>query len=348
MSNVLFALKEKIFNFDLKQFCKEIAHIYFRYPDVMNAYKSQICNQLAGNMIQYIINNHQDNVNEMLQTVLLGLIEIQNIIPEVNYKVNQVQIYMNPTIKKLINFQMVNMYYTEDNITKIVPLSMMHKQTKKSSDFKEMVITYLEKPFIYEIDYYNSFVNILQLTQPFFFEQQEKLDKVKDDLKKLELLVFEQRYVSLYQKVMSAFQIECQAITKPQKIPVEKKASQAQKKYINECNNTILELEHDINLHTKTKLAIKHIVNKIFLHNKSVDFVQLIDNVQYANFSKSIERFFKAVLYMAKYTNEEYKKFYDEKRLASDFKVQNINCVHSDMLKLLGTALKQLCHQTQR
>lgn len=171
MSNVLFALKEKIFNFELKQFCKEIAHIYFRYPDVMNAYKSQICNQLAGNMIQYIINNHQDNVNEMLQTVLLGLIEIQNIIPEVNYKVNQVQIYMNPTIKKLINFQMVNMYYTEDNITKIVPLSMMHKQTKKSSDFKEMVIAYLEKPFIYEIDYYNNFVNILQLTQPFFFEQ---------------------------------------------------------------------------------------------------------------------------------------------------------------------------------
>lgn len=93
-------------------------------------------------------------------------------------------------------------------------------------------------------------------------------------------------------------------------------------------------------------MAIKHIVNKIFLHNKSVDFVQLIDNVQYANFSKSIERFFKAILYMAKYTNEEYKKFYDEKRLASDFKVQSINCVHSDMLKLLGTALKQLCHQT--
>lgn len=71
---------------------------------------------------------------------------------------------MNPTIKKLINFQMVNMYFTEDNITKIVPLSMIHKQTKKSSDFKEMVISYLEKPFIYEIDYYNNFVNILQLT----------------------------------------------------------------------------------------------------------------------------------------------------------------------------------------
>lgn len=103
-------------------------------------------------------------------------------------------------------------------------------------------------------------------------------------------------------------------------------------------------MEHDINLHTNTKQAIKHIVNTIFLHNKQVDFVQLISNVQYANFSKSIERFFKSVLYMAKYTNEEYKKFYDEKRLASDFKVKNIRYVHADILKLLGTALKQLCH----
>lgn len=38
--NVLFALKEKIFNFNFNFFCKEIAQIYFRYPDVMNAYKS--------------------------------------------------------------------------------------------------------------------------------------------------------------------------------------------------------------------------------------------------------------------------------------------------------------------
>jgi len=51
---------------------------------------------------------------------------------------------------------------------------------------------------------------------------------------------------------------------------------------------------------------------------------------------------------MAKYTNEEYKKYYDEKRLASDFVVKNIKNVHCDVLLLLGTALKQLCHQTQR
>lgn len=41
-----------------------------------------------------------------------------------------------------------------------------------------------------------------------------------------------------------------------------------EKKFIIECNNVILELEHDISLHTKTKQAIKHIVNKIFIHNK--------------------------------------------------------------------------------
>lgn len=100
-----------------------------------------------------------------------------------------------------------------------------------------------------------------------------------------------------------AFQIECQAITKPQKIVAEKKMRPIEKKFINECNNVILELEHDINLHTKTKLALKHIVNKIFLHNKQVDFIQLIENIQYANFSKSIEKFFEMILYMAKYTN---------------------------------------------
>jgi hypothetical protein len=43
---------------------------------------------------------------------------------------------------------------------------------------------------------------------------------------------------------------------------------------------------------------------------------------------------------MAKYTNQEYKKFYDEKRLASDFTVKNIAKVHMDVLLLLGTALK--------
>jgi len=63
------------------------------------------------------------------------------------------------------------------------------------------------------------------------------------------------------------------------KIQILKEMKPVERKYINECNNVILELEHDINLHTKTKLAIKHIVNKIFLHNKSVDFIQLIDNV---------------------------------------------------------------------
>lgn len=78
---------------------------------------------------------------------------------------------MNPTIKKLINFQMVNMYLTEEGVTKIVPLNMMYKQVKKSSDFKEAIIGYLEKPFTYEIDYYNKFVEVLKLTQPFFFEQ---------------------------------------------------------------------------------------------------------------------------------------------------------------------------------
>ena len=81
--------------------------------------------------------------------------------------------------------------------------------------------------------------------------------------------------------------------------------SPAAKKYINECNNVILELEHDISLHTKTKLAIKHIVNQIFLHNKQVNFVQLIAGVQYTNFSKSIQNFFETVLFMAKYTNQE-------------------------------------------
>jgi hypothetical protein len=91
---------------------------------------------------------------------------------------------------------------------------------------------------------------------------------VKEEPKKLELLVFEKRYVDLYQKLMMAFQIECQAITKPEKIQAAKKIRPSEKKYINECNNVILELEHDINLHTKTKLAIRHIVNKIFLHNK--------------------------------------------------------------------------------
>jgi len=83
--------------------------------------------QLPGNMIQYIINNNQENVNALIQTVLLGLIEIQNIIPGITFNVGQVQIYMNPTVKKLINFQMVNMYLTEDGITKIVPLNMLYK-----------------------------------------------------------------------------------------------------------------------------------------------------------------------------------------------------------------------------
>lgn len=66
---------------------------------------------------------------------------------------------------------MVNMYLTEENTTKIVPLNMMYKQVKKASDFKESVIAYLEKPFLYEIEYYNKFVEVLKLTQPYFFEQ---------------------------------------------------------------------------------------------------------------------------------------------------------------------------------
>jgi len=43
-------------------------------------------------------------VNDLIHTVLMGLIEIQSIIPGVTFNVNNVQIYMNPTIKKLINF----------------------------------------------------------------------------------------------------------------------------------------------------------------------------------------------------------------------------------------------------
>jgi hypothetical protein len=63
------------------------------------------------------------------------------------------------------------MYLTEEGVTKVVPLNMMYKQVKKASDFKEAVINYLDKPFMYEINYYNKFVDVLKLTQTFFFEQ---------------------------------------------------------------------------------------------------------------------------------------------------------------------------------
>jgi hypothetical protein len=53
----------------------------------MNAYKGQMMNNLPGNMLQYIINNHSDNVNVLIHTVLMGLIEIQNIIPGITFNV---------------------------------------------------------------------------------------------------------------------------------------------------------------------------------------------------------------------------------------------------------------------
>ena len=56
-------------------------------------------------MIKFTINNYFENLDIHFQSVILGLLEIQNIIP-INYSTNSIEIEVNPIISKLIDFQM--------------------------------------------------------------------------------------------------------------------------------------------------------------------------------------------------------------------------------------------------
>lgn len=50
-----------------------------------------------------------------------------------------------------------------------------------------------------------------------------------------------------------------------------------------------------------------------------------MSGINYCNFAETALRFMKVISTQVEYAKMEYNKKYDEKRLASDFEVQNIN-----------------------
>jgi len=275
---------------------------------------------------------------------------MQQIMPNVVFSVSNVKANMNEEIKTFLRFDLNSIYQTTDDVTSVVPFSMLYKKCKQAWNFKDMVIEHLEKPFKAEHQFYSRILQQLSNTQTFFLECQKKLEAVARQEDELKKLVYEQRYTDLYTKSMQAVTFDCQVITKPTKITPDKKRDRDEtaKKLVKECNDVVLELEHDVNLHNKCKLALQQTVNKVLVHNKKIGFQSLLTGITYCNFAESAVRFMTALMTQVAYTRKEYLALYDDKRLASDFEVVNMSNLHNDVLLLLAISTKQLAHVSGR
>lgn len=77
MINVLYAMHEKIFEVDFVQFAKQMAEIYFRYPDVLQKYTPVVCQVLPATLLKYVLNTYaENNLDEQILIVIKALLEM--------------------------------------------------------------------------------------------------------------------------------------------------------------------------------------------------------------------------------------------------------------------------------
>lgn len=73
---------------------------------------------------------------------------------------------------------------------------------------------------------------------------------------------------------MQNITFDCSIIAKAEKIIMDKKKDKDihEIKLVKECNDVVLEFDHDAQLHNKCKILLQHTVNKMLLHNNKMSF----------------------------------------------------------------------------
>ena len=180
MRNVYFCIMKKIFDIDFIAFSKEAANVYFRYPDVLQKYLPTINQQLACQLVTFILNDSPaQELNTHMHTLFTALVSMQMIIPNVAYEMSRQNISIGTILRQLVLFDIQSGYKTDKGITEIVSLPVLYEESKQAVLFRASVISQLEKVFKFEFDFYNQIIKTLAKTQPFFLECQKKVQAAK-------------------------------------------------------------------------------------------------------------------------------------------------------------------------
>ncbi|CAL6113940.1 Conserved_hypothetical protein [Hexamita inflata] len=348
---ILEAKQQGLFDINLVDMAKEVADVFFKYPDALARYLQTFNSELPSFLFNLVFKYFKgEEVPTMFEQVIRALIAIRTLIPTIVYNNNvNVVVRLNNDVWELERFDMVNIYETEKGATNSAAINKLYKQHKDAMDFRNNIISRFEKVFEYQYNYFESLISQLQKTQTFFIQCQEKVSKAKKE--ELEGLVFEKLYVELY---ISAFQKMKLSCFFPQNVSYSKITevgkTQEEKNYIQLCNDILSTYIYDeITIHKQSICALQSICNQVMLHSNNFSVQSFgISDIRFSINSVAALRFFKVITQIITYMKQQYLTKYDEKRLSSEFVITQVENIHKDILCLYGQIIIYLSRQQDR
>ncbi|CAL6101913.1 Conserved_hypothetical protein [Hexamita inflata] len=348
---ILEAKQQGLLDINLVDMAKEVADVFFKYPDALARYLQTFNSELPSFLFNLVFKYFKgEEVPTMFEQVIRALIAIKTLIPTIIFNNNvNVVVRLNNDRCELESFDLLNIYETEKGVTKSVPISQLYKQHKTAIEFQTDILSRFEKVYKYQYGFFEGVVAQLQKTQAVFIQCQEKVSKAKKE--ELEALVFEKLYIQLYTSAFQKMRFTCFFSTANRYTQIEATAGKTpeDKAHVNSCNNILRSLKDEILVHQQSITAFQSICNQVMLHSNDFRVQSFGMNQVGSIFNASaVLRFFKVINQIITYMKQQYLAKYDEKRLSSEFVITQVENVHSDILCLYGQIINYISHQPER